>query len=141
MHGHEALPNLGERADGCGATADVGTRAPRSIDGASQQQLRALFVNLFGGSAGFFGQGEGAVASRQADDGLGERILGAVAHAGGVRASTQKHSEGGDNHGFTRTGFTGQNGEPRFEGEPRIGNDAEVSNMNFLNHERSFLFF
>ena len=47
---------------------------------------------------------------------------------------------GSDDHGFTCAGFAGQHGESGFEGEPRIGDDAEVSNMDFLNHERSFLF-
>ena len=135
MDCNKSLTNLRQGSDGCGATADVGAGASRGVDGACQKQLGGLFVDVFGGAAGFFGKLEGAVPW------AGESRLrrGRSWHRCARwrrRIGAQEHAEGGDDHGFTCAGFTGQHGESGFEGEPRIGDDAEVSNMDFLNHER-----
>ncbi len=65
-----------------------------SVDGACQQQLRGLFVDVFGGTAGFFGKLEGAVPVGQANHCFGEGALSTVTHAGGVQPGAQEAYRG-----------------------------------------------
>ena len=63
------------------------------------------------------------------------RFAGTSPHGAGVGAPAHEQLDGVDDECLTRTGLARHRGHTRTEYEPQIGDDAEVANNEFFEHE------
>ncbi len=129
VYGNQVVRELGEQADGHGAAADVGARAPLGGHGPADQQGAVL--ELGPGLLRAYG---GRRAGAHDDAALHDRRLGPDPYQGRVGATAEQQAEAGDDHRLARAGLAGHRGETGRQLDHRVVDDPERPYPHLLKH-------